>query len=163
MHWSGSNLYSWNFQGIDVIQMSRIDPDQLVSCPKGNKIQSFYTQRTYPILTKTLFHLYLCLENWATWYTIRALSWGLKPACSTTEISYYIEILHEVSLGIIIYGEQSQTAWMDNWSAPLFSTCKAKISFFDDKAHKQMSRDMWFPTMLHFDKCRLRRVWAASF
>ena len=26
-----------------------------------------------------------------------------------------------------------------------------------------LSRDMWFPTMWHFDKCRLRRVCAAAF
>ena len=26
-----------------------------------------------------------------------------------------------------------------------------------------LSRDMWFPTMWHFDKCRLRRACAASF
>ena len=26
-----------------------------------------------------------------------------------------------------------------------------------------MSRKMWFPTMLDFDKCRLRRAYAASF
>ena len=26
-----------------------------------------------------------------------------------------------------------------------------------------MSRDMWFPTMWHFDKCRLRRACAVSF
>ena len=27
----------------------------------------------------------------------------------------------------------------------------------------QMSRDMWFPTMWHFDKCRLRQAFVASF
>ena len=27
----------------------------------------------------------------------------------------------------------------------------------------QMSRDMWFPTMWHFDKCRLKRACAVSF
>ena len=26
-----------------------------------------------------------------------------------------------------------------------------------------MSRDMWFPTMWYFDKCRLSRAYAASF
>ena len=28
---------------------------------------------------------------------------------------------------------------------------------------KYLSRDMWFPTMWHFDKCRLRRACAAFF
>ena len=30
-------------------------------------------------------------------------------------------------------------------------------------AFSQMSRDMLFPTMWHFDKCKLRRACAASF
>ena len=29
--------------------------------------------------------------------------------------------------------------------------------------NKHLSRDMWFPTMLYFDKCRLRRACTASF
>ena len=29
--------------------------------------------------------------------------------------------------------------------------------------HEEMSRDMWFPTMWHFDKCWLRRACTASF
>ena len=32
------------------------------------------------------------------------------------------------------------------------------------KEHKEhMSRDMCFPTLWHFDKCRLRRAYGASF
>ena len=40
--WTGQGLiYSWNFQGIDVIQVSRIDPDQLVSALKAIKYKVF--------------------------------------------------------------------------------------------------------------------------
>ena len=38
----------------------------------------------------------------------------------------------------------------------LFSRLEAQIIILK-------SRDMWFPTMWYFDKCRLRRAFAASF
>ena len=40
-----------------------------------------------------------------------------------------------------------------------------KITFLPekDKVDKQLTRGMWFPTMWHFDKCRLIRACAASF
>ena len=38
-----------------------------------------------------------------------------------------------------------------------------RLSFIQKMGQQKLSRDMWFPTMWHFDKCRLRRVCAAFF
>ena len=43
----------------------------------------------------------------------------------------------------------------------LFSYIKAHLSFYAEYIlYPYMSRDKWFPTMWHFDKCRLRRAFA---
>ena len=48
----------------------------------------------------------------------------------------------------------------------IFKKQNCHICFSKVKKHKQiieMNRDMWFPTVWHFDKCRLRRACVASF
>ena len=55
-----------------------------------------------------------------------------------------------------------------SWAWKKFYNLRAylKWAFFIRKIIKytyNMSRDMWFPTMLHFDKCKLRRACGASF
>ena len=56
------------------------------------------------------------------------------------------------------------SAFFRVWSAEMNITCTNIdyiINSWQLKWH--MSCDMWFPTMWHFDKCRLRRACTASF
>ena len=52
---------------------------------------------------------------------------------------------------------------MNIWVMNIMNILPIAIRSSDLSCWTQMCRDMWFPTMRYFDKCRLRRACAASF
>ena len=91
-------------------------------------------------------------------------------------LTYIWDLIFELSRNFpidylaLLSGLHCQRTW-DNimcWpdtpaGSTIYQPCPSYIHGFDTEGIVEMSRDMWFPTMWHFDKCRLRRAWPASF
>ena len=130
------------------------------------------------------------VEHEIKFYNLGARCWNISARKNRTTVcmsnrwvSKWASILHKVQIGMCIQQRfifvcasiQFDQSWFFNWRNvwPLATQRLIRLCGCLRWMHMpactfrwtpaQMSRDLWFPTMWHFDKCRNRWACAASF
>ena len=87
------------------------------------------------------------------WLSDAGEAWNCNPSISRQALYHWA-----TALSICCGNSLEASHWYEYHSICFHGEIR-KISYIIG----QMSRDMWFPAMWHFDKCRLRRACAISF
>ena len=102
------------------------------------------------------------------WYMLRNVQ-NMKPVLNLTGFSFcnFVNSTQRVTFKIrewTIKCNKASVLFCYHffiYHQDVFYRSSCSFISFDCLSGKYMSRDMWFPTMRHFDKCRLRRACAA--
>ena len=128
----------------------------------------FFFQFTCISKTDKYFRLKFCFICYFLFKWTTVLNWAKLrlSTCCPTHIAQILYLKYPLKIGF----------WKRYfWSAKFHFTLKCSRKFLHSYQYPHilewlpnqwqthMSRDMWFQTMWHFDKCRLRQACAASF
>ena len=89
--------------------------------------------------------------------------YGFEPHRRHCVVSWAMHFIHCFLLGQSRKTNPNMTEILLTGTYKIKNKQKHGASWTKILCRKQKSRDMWFPTMWQFDKCRLRRACAASF